>query len=168
MRHKIVLMLMVGSLVACGSASEEMADGAIEAGSPGPADVELDLEDEAQGEVVIETDDLTQRVDLGATEVPESLEVPLPDGYEIIASSDIESGDERIISVVVQYPGGDIESIIAHFDDHFAGDPDAAKNETSIENARQVLWFADDPRVNVVVIERDGEDLVEVSIAQQG
>jgi len=167
MRSLIGLVVLVLLVAACGNAAEELTERAIEAGGGGNADVELDLDDEGQGEVVVETEDGTQTMNFGSGELPDELEIPVPDGYEVVASSVLEQGDEQIVTASLTYPGGDIDEIVAHFDDWYEDLDGVNKSENSFDDGRQVVWFTQTPVRNVSVMGRAGEGSVEVTVSQQ-
>ncbi len=164
MRSLIGMVVAALVLAGCGSAAEEISERAIEAGGGANADVELD--DDGQGEVVIETEDGSQSMSFGSGELPDELEVPLPDGYEVVASSVLEQGDENIVTATVAYSDGDIDEIIEHFEAYFE-DLDSAFNKTEqrFDGSLQVLWFTEAPGTNVSVVQAD--DVVQVTVTQQ-
>ena len=166
MRSLIGMVVAALVLAGCGNAAEEISERAIEAGGGANAEVELDLDDDGQGEVVIETEDGSQSMSFGSGELPDELEVPLPDGYEVVASSVLEQGEEKIVTATVAYSDGDIDEIIGHFEAYFE-DLDGAfnKTESSLEGSRQVLWFSEAPGTNVSVVQAD--DVVQVTVTQQ-
>ncbi len=166
MNKLVALFLAALVLVACGNAAEEIAERAIEAGADGDVDVEFDLDDEGQGEFVIETEDGTQTVDLGATELPDGLQTPLLDGYDVISSTVFEQSEGSAISVLVHYPRGTLDDVVAHFDDHFEGQEGISRTANQLEGAQQVFWIAPDANQSVTVVERDGDDFVEVAITE--
>lgn len=164
MKSLIALMALGLVLAGCGNAAEEIAERAIESGGDGNADVELDLDDEGGGRIVIETDEGTQTVDIGADEIPDGLETPLMDGYEVVSTTELAQGEEVAITATVNYPGGDIDDFVAFYDDYFSGAESISRTDNSLEGARQVFWIAQDALETVTVIERDGEGYVEVTI----
>jgi hypothetical protein len=162
--RRIVLLIVVGLfLVACGNAAETVAEKAIEAGGGGSVDVDLD--DEGGGEFVIESEDGSQTVNVGGGELPSELTIPMPDGFEVIASSVIEQGDEKFVTAVVVYPGGDIDEIAAHFDDYYEGIDGTNRMQTNLETGTQYIWLTEEG-VGVTAVARDGEDTVEVSVTE--
>ncbi len=162
MRRIFVLMVAVLLVAACGNAAEEVAERAIEAGGGGDVDVEFD-DDGETGEIVIESEDGSQTVNVGDQDLPSELTVPMPDGYEVIASSVIEQADETIVTAVLVFPGGDIEEIAAHFDDYYEGAEGVNRTETSFEGGTQYVWLTEQG-ASVSAVSRDGEDTVEVTV----
>lgn len=163
--NKLVALLAAAlMLAACGNAAEEIAERAVEAGADGDVDVEFDVDDEGEGEIVIQTEDGTQTVDLGASELPDGLRTPFPDGYEVISTTVLEQSEGSAITALVNYPGGDIDEIVSYFDDYFGGAEGISRTDNTLESARQVIWIAPDAVQSVTVIERDGEGYVEVTV----
>jgi hypothetical protein len=164
MRRILVLTVAVLLIAACGNAAEEVAERAIEAGGGGDVDIEFD-EDGETGEIVIESDDGTQTVNVGGDELPDGLTVQVPDGYEVLASSSFESDEESLISATLHYPESELESLIQHFDDLFDGVEEVTKVETSLETGRQILWIGAES-LSLSLVKRDSESVVEVSITE--
>ena len=164
MRRILVLVVAVLLVAACGNAAEEVAERAIEAGGGGDVDIEFD-EDGETGEFVIESDEGTQTISVGADELPDGLTVQVPDGYEILASSSFASDEESLISVSLHYPESELESLIQHFDDLFDGVDEVSKVETSLETGRQILWIGAES-LSLSLVKRDAESIVEVSITE--
>lgn len=128
-------------VAACSSASDVVADNVteqlIEAGVEGDVDVDIsgDGEDMSinieseDGDVSIDVsgdgDDATIEMEsedgsmtFGAgSEMPESLTIPVPDGGDVTTSIEMEEG----AMVVVTYPNGDFDAIVAFYDDWTAG-----------------------------------------------
>ena len=158
------LVLAALVLAACGNVGEEIAERAAEAGGGGDVDIELG-DDGETGEIVIETEDGTQTVNIGTSELPDGLTVPVPDGYEVLASTSFESEEESLISVTLHYPESELESLIQHFDDVFQSNEEVSKVETSLETGRQLLWLGSED-LSINLVKRDSEDVVEVSITE--
>jgi hypothetical protein len=161
---RIVILAVVGlAVVACGNAADEVAERAIEAGGGGDVDVELDDEG---GEFTIESEDGTQIVNVGDADLPAELTIPMPGGFEVIASSVIEQGDgEMFVTALVTFPGGDIEEIAAHFDEYYEGIDGTSRTQTSFDGGTQYLWLTE-LGAGVTAIARDGEDTVEVTVTE--
>lgn len=128
-------------VAACSSASDVVADNVteqlIEAGVEGDVDVDIsgDGEDMSinieseDGDVSIDVsgdgDDATVEMEsedgsmtIGAgSEMPESLSIPVPDGGDVTMSIEMDEG----AMVVVTYPDGDFDAIVAFYDDWTAG-----------------------------------------------
>ncbi|MDH3248721.1 MAG: hypothetical protein OEQ47_07155 [Acidimicrobiia bacterium] len=155
----LALGLVLGG---CGSAAEEIVERAAEANGGG--DVEIELDDEG-GEFVIESDGGTQTVNIGDGDLPEGLITPIPDGYEVVASSALEQADGRFVTAILVYPGGDIEQIAAHFDDYYEGLGGTTRQQTSFEGGTQYVW-SNERGIGVAAIARDGEDAVEVTVTE--
>ena len=164
MKSLIALLALGLVLAGCGNAAEEIAERAVEAGSGGDANVDLDFDDDGGGQIVIEGEDGTQTVDLSPDELPDGLTIPFPNGYEVFSTTVLEQGEETAITATVTYQGGDIDEFIAHYDDYFSDADGISKTDNSLEGARQVFWIAPDALQTVTVIERDGEDYVEVTV----
>lgn len=162
MKSLIALIALGLVLTGCGNAAEEIAERAAEAGGGGDVDIEFD-EDGETGEFTIESEDGSQTVNVGGGDLPSELTIPIPDGYEVVASSVVEQGDEKFVTAVLVFPGGDIEEIAAHFDDYYEGLDGTSKTQTSFEGGAQYLWLTE-LGSGVTAVARDGEDTVEVSI----
>ena len=163
MKSLIALVALAMVLAGCGNAAEEIAERAIEADGNGDADVELDFDD-GGGQVVIETDDGTQTVDFGGDEIPDGLETPFRDGFEVVSTTELAQGEELAITATVNYPGGDIDEFVAFYDDYFSGAEGISRTDNALEGARQVFWIAPDAVKTVSVIEREGDGYVEVTV----
>lgn len=164
MKSLIAFIVLGLVLTGCGNAAEEIAERAAEAGGDGNTDVEFDLDDEGGGQIVIETEDGTQTVDLSADEIPDGLETPFLDGYEVVSTTELAQGDEVAITATVNYPGGDIDEFVAYYDDYFSGVDGISRTDNALDGARQVFWIAPDALKSVTVIERDGDGYVEVTV----
>jgi hypothetical protein len=162
MKSLIALMALGLVLAGCGNAAEQIAEQAAEASGGGDVDVEID--DQA-GEFTIESDDGTQTVNVGSGDLPEGLTIPIPDGYEVIASSVLDQTEGRFLTAILSYPGGDIEEIAAHFDDYYEGIGGMNRQQTSFEGGTQYLW-ATEQGFGVTAIARDGEEAVEVTVTE--
>lgn len=162
MKSLIALLALGLVLAGCGNAAEEIAERAAEAGGGGDVDIEFDDEG---GEFTIESEDGSQTVNVGSGELPEELTIPIPGGYEVSASSVIEQGDEKFVTALLVFPGGDIEAIAAHFDDYYEGVDGVTRSQTSLEGGTQYVWFTEQG-ASVSAVARDGEDTVEVSVTE--
>lgn len=161
MKSLIALLALGLVLAGCGNAAEEIAERAAEAGAGGDVDIEVDDEG---GQFTVESEDGSQTVNVGSGELPAELTIPIPDGYEVVASSVIEQADETIVTAVLVFPGGDVEEIAAHFDDYY-GDAGISRTETSFEGGTQYVWLTEDG-ASVGVVSRNDEDTVEVTITE--
>ncbi len=162
MKALVTLIAMSLIVAACGNAAEEVAERAIEAGGDGNVNVELD---DDGGEFTIESDDGTQTVNVGSGELPEELTVPLPDGYEVVVSSVADQPGGRFVSVMLTFPGGDIEAIAAHFDAYYDGVDGTSRQQLSFEGGTQYVW-SNESGFGVAASARDGEDSVEVTVTE--
>lgn len=162
MKPLIALIALGLVLAGCGSAAEEIAERAAEAGAGGDVDIEVDDEG---GQFTIESEDGSQTVNVGGGELPAELTIPIPDGYEIVGSSVIQQDDEMIVSVVLVFPGGDVEAIASHFDDYYGSTDGINRTQTSFEGGTQYVWLTEDG-ASVAAVARDGEGTVEVTITE--
>ena len=153
-------------VAACSSASDVVADNVteqlIEAGVEGDVDVDIsgDGEDMSinieseDGDVSIDVsgdgDDATIEMEsedgsiaFGAgSEMPESFTIPVPDGGDVTTSVEMEEG----AMVVVTYPKGDFDAIVAFYDDWTAGsgedfDKQTMSFDTGGVDQRSTTWI---------------------------
>ena len=153
-------------VAACSSASDVVADNVteqlIEAGLDGDVDVDvsgdgedmtINIESE-DGDVSIDVtgdgDDATVEMEsddgtitFGAgSEIPEGLTIPVPDGGDVTTSIEMEEG----AMVVVTYPKGDYDAIVAFYDDWTAGsgedfDRQTLSIDTGGPDQRSTTWI---------------------------
>lgn len=164
------IMIVVLALVAagCGSAIEGLTEEAIERGLEASGedvgDVDIDL-DEDSGEFRVESDDGTFSV--GGGEVPDGLELDLPDGGEVVSS--LTTPD--LVQVSLQYPGGQFDDLVDFYDQRLA---DWDRSESTFTNdgteIRNVSWRGEENQTFAQVVtcfDTDGEaTLACVTVAQ--
>ncbi len=154
---KTVAVLMgVLALVAaaCGSvsdtAAEQLAEELIEASGDG--DVSVDISGDGD-DVTIEMETEDGSISIGAgTELPDSLEVPVPDGGDVTTSVEMEDG----VLVVVTYPDGDYDAIVTFYDDWTAAtgeafDRQSMSLDTGGPDQRSTTWIGPDSETFVSV-----------------
>jgi hypothetical protein len=166
-------LLAVAILAAsCGNAVENVAQNAaeqaiergLEAEGGGTVDVNID---DDQGTISIESDDGDSTISFGGGELPESLTVPVPDGYQVLSSSET-SGDQPFVNASLEYPASAADDVVAFFDDYFESDDASVRQEASGDGMRIWTWASGDYSVSVSVTLADGEDSTLVGITQTG
>jgi len=156
----MVALLAVLALVAsaCGAAADKISEEAaqkaaeklIEASSDG--DVSVDISGDGDDATVkVETEDGSMSFGAGS-EMPEGLEIPVPDGGVVQTSF---SGSDGIM-VSIAYDGDRYEEIVAFYDDWTAGSGDDWQKQTldmssDGETYRNTVWVVDgsDDVINV-------------------
>ncbi len=125
--RRITLLALVAAagmvLASCGDIAERATEEAIERGSDGEGEVDLDFDDDG-GSFSVETEDGSVEYDIsgeGGGELPDDFpDVPLPDGLSIISSAKQSSGDETLFSVSGQLDDDDpqavFEDVIADYE----------------------------------------------------
>ena len=149
---KLVVLVVFGvGLAGCGAiaerAAEEVAEQAIEQAAEGDGEGDVDIE-------------------LGGGDLPGGLTVELPDGYTVLGSTSFSDDSGSFVNATVTYPGGDFESVVAHFDDSFADAAGVAKQEMKSDGVSTYLWSAEDGSVIVGVTYTDGEADVTVNVTE--
>ncbi len=127
---RIALTIAVFSLLmaACGSASdtaaEKLAEELIEAGSDG--DVSVDVSGDGDDMTIeMETEDGSISIGVG-TELPDELDIPVPDGGEVMTSFVSDDG----ISVSVSYDGDRFDEIHGFYEDWTGSTGDEWEQQT--------------------------------------
>ncbi len=142
---------------ACGNIAENIAEEAIERGleSEGGGNVEIDLDSDGEGTIEIQSDDGDSTISMGGGELPDGLEIPIPDGYEVVGSSTLSSGGQTYVSTTLQYPVSDAEDLVAFYADYFDVFDEVFANQSSGGNSQLWSW---------AVSENDGADTQSVTI----
>lgn len=153
MRKLTILLLAVTVLAGCGRVVEEVAEQAAEQA------IERGIESESGGDVDIE---------FAGGDLPEELTMDLPGGYEVLSSSTMTDDTETFVSAILEYPAGDLDAVIAFFEDEFASMEDSQKVESSSDGNNSWSWFASDASVTAGVYYVDGDPTLTVNVSQQG
>jgi len=94
-------------------------------------------------DATIEMESEDGSITMGAgSEMPEGLTIPVPDGGDVTTSVEMEEG----AMVVVTYPGGDYDAIVAFYDDWTAGSGDdfdrqSMSLDTGGPDQRSTMWM---------------------------
>ena len=144
-RMSLIVVAAFALLVsACSSASdtaaENLAEKLIEASSDGDVDVNISGEGD-DVTIEMETEDGSVSIGVGA-ELPDGLDIPVPDGGDVTTSVEVEEG----VMVVVTYPKGDYDAIVAFYDDWTAGSGDdfdrqSMSLDTGGPDQRSTIWI---------------------------
>lgn len=153
-------------IAACSSASDVVAENLTEQLLESAADGNVDVDVSGDGEdmtiniesedgdvsmnVTGDGDDQTIEMEsedgsitIGAgSEMPEGLDIPVPDGGDVTTSVEMEEG----AMVVVTYPEGDYDAIVSFYDDWTAGSGDdfdrqSMSLDTGGPDQRSTMWI---------------------------
>ncbi len=153
----VVMLGLAVTATSCGAvaerATERAVEKAIENESGGNVDVDLNGSD---GGIQV-TDDTGQMAIGGGAEIPADFPMPVPSGGEVLFSLTNAGG----ASVTVQYEDSRYDEIVATYEDHFAGQTDVQRSESS--DPRSVSWFSDGGLVSVSD-SGDGTVLLNISV----
>lgn len=140
-----VTIAMLALLVAaCGSpsemAAEKLAEELIESSSGGDVDVDLSGDGD-DATIKIETEDESISIGVG-TELPDALEIPVPDGGDVMTSFVADDG----ISVTLIYDGGRFDEIYGFYEDWTSSTSDEWERQTfNMESdegtIRNTMWI---------------------------
>lgn len=167
------LLIVLGATVmvvgACGGIAENAAESIIEQAieSEGGGDVDIDFDGAGDGEfnVSVDGEDGELSYSVGGGEMPTDFPIPMPDGGNVLSSSTQESGDDRYQAVVVEYPGGEYDSLVSEYVDYFSGVDDVQHQTSSGDGFETESWFSADSALTVAV-SRAG-DVVTVTASAQ-
>ncbi|MFV9671868.1 MAG: hypothetical protein ACNYZH_01480 [Acidimicrobiia bacterium] len=177
---RVVVMIAVFSLLAaaCGSASdtaaEKLAEELIEASSDG--DVSVDVSGDGD-DVTIEMETEEGSISIGiGTELPDELDIPVPDGGEVMTSFVSDDG----IMATLSYDGDRFDEIYGFYEDWTGSTGDEWESQTftmeSDEGAiRNTMWIgsSNDSAINLsdcagMGTQTDDPDAVCVTVSQGG
>ncbi len=143
---KVAVLIAASSLLvaACGSASdkaaEQLAEELIEASSGGDVDVSVSGDGD---DVTIEMETEDGSISIGAgTELPDGLEVPVPDGGEVMTSFESDDG----ISVSLSYANDRFDEVFGFYEDWTGSTGDEWETQTfNIDSdegtIRNTMWI---------------------------
>jgi len=154
-RRIAVLMAVFSLLVAaCGAASdkaaEQLAEELIEASGGG--DVSVDVSGDGDDMTIeMETDEGSFSMGSGG-DVPEGLEIPVPDGGDVMSTMTAEEG----IMATLSYEGSRYDEITGFYDDWTANaggdwDRQSFNMESGGETARTTMWVLDSGEQSISV-----------------
>lgn len=170
----IWIALLVLVVAACGggeSLAENLTERAIENAGGGNVDVEFD-EDGEDFEVNVETDEGS--ITIGGGEIPDALEVPVPEGGTVQSSMTLNDD----ISVSVSWPGSEYERLVGFYEEWTGSQAvEFEQNASTFESddgvMRNTSWYSGDRNTVISVgdcfsMESGELDDVCVSISQSG
>ncbi|MEA2011154.1 MAG: hypothetical protein U9N78_10665 [Actinomycetota bacterium] len=178
---KRIAVLMAGFsllVAACGSASdiagEKLAEELIEASVDG--DVSVDVSGDGDDATVsVETDEGSMSFGAG-TEMPDGLEIPVPDGGDVMSAFTAED----VINVSLVYEQGNFEDIAGFYDEWTDGTGDEWETQdltmdSGDEKQRTSMWISDADESMIIVADCAGMgsetmeiDAVCVTVTQGG
>jgi len=126
----VVAFAFVGA--ACASASEVIAEKAIEnaIGSETDADVNVDIGDDGDISVSVEGEDGSSFQVGGGAELPDELTFPVPEGGKVNTTL----SDSSYVAVALSYPSDRFDEIVAFYDDWTSGTGDEwSRSESTFE-----------------------------------
>ncbi|MDJ0664449.1 MAG: hypothetical protein QNJ75_07800 [Acidimicrobiia bacterium] len=151
MKNSKLLVLLIAlalAITACGdSLEEQVVEQILESGDSDISDIDIDsdsgeinisIEGEDGGEVSIsgsgEDDDFSMVIEgedgevmtIGSGEIPEGLQVPVPDGGKILTT--FSSGED--IMVMLEYPASQFDQLVSVYDAALDGDEVQRTNST--------------------------------------
>lgn len=165
-RLVIVISALLLLTAACGgkSAEEQLLEEIMENSGEDIGDLDIDLDEDGEGfSISVEgedgedisisgggdDEDFSMTVEgedgevmtIGGGEVPDDLTVPYPDGGSVMNSFSSQSD----VSVTLQYPNNDFDSLVSFYDGELdAGSDDIDRNESSFTSEdgtfRNVFW----------------------------
>lgn len=142
-------------VAACGSASdtaaEKLAEELIEASSDGDVDVDISGDGD-DATINVETEDGSMSIGTGA-EMPEGLEIPVPDGGDVMMSF---SADDAV-NASLSYDQGRYDEIVAFYEDWTGSTGDEWDSQTMTTGSGD-----DSVRMNMWALE-NGESLIAVA-----
>lgn len=141
-------------VAACGSASDKVAEKLAEELIEASSDGEVDIDVSGDGDDVsfkVETDEGSFTMGSGG-DLPDGLEIPAPDGGDVMTTMAAEDG----IMAMLSYEGNRYDEITGFYDDWTASaggdwDRQSFNMESDGETARTTMWVLDsgDQSVNV-------------------
>ena len=150
-----LIAVMALTVAACGSASDEAAEQAveelIEASSGGDVDVNISGDGD-DVTIEMETEDGSVSIGVG-TELPDELDIPVPDGGDVMTSFVSDDG----ISVSLSYAGDRFDEIYGFYEDW--------TSSTGDEWERQTLNMESDEGTirNTMWVEGSGDSAINLS-----
>jgi hypothetical protein len=174
----VLIAVMALFVAACGSASdkaaEQLAEELIEASGGG--DVSVDVSGDGDDVTIeMETEDGSVSIGVG-TELPDELEIPVPDGGDVMTSFVSDDG----ISVSLTYDGDRFDEIYGFYEDWTGSSGDDWERQTfNMESdegtLRNTMWVdgSNDAAINLsdcaaMGTVTDDDDAVCVIISQSG
>jgi hypothetical protein len=155
---------------ACGNIAENIAEEAIERGleAEGGGNVDIDLDSDGEGTIEIQSDDGDSTISMGGGELPDDLQIPIPDGYEVVGSSTLSSGGQTYIGTTLQYPVSKVEDLVEFYTDYFAGFDEVFTNQSSGGSSQLWSWAVSEDDGNesqtVSITTGEGNDFATVSL----
>ena len=171
-RKLIPLIALALAASACGNIAENIAEEAIERGleAEGGGNVDIDLDSDGEGTIEIESEEGDSIISMGGGEVPDSLDMPIPDGYEVVGSSTFSGTDQTNTTVTLQYSPSDLDDLVEVYTDYFAGFDDVFTSQSDSGGSQLWSWATgdNDQTQSVAITVYDGDDFVTVSLTQTG
>jgi len=134
----VILML---SVTGCAKAAEKVTEKAIENASGGDANVDISNNG---GTVQVQTDQGSAT--FGGGEIPDSIDVDLPSGGNVVSSIEADSG----ATVMVEYPDANFDDIVATLQSWVDAQPDDYTAFTSSGGGIQnQTWASDTTAISV-------------------
>ena len=150
----VLIAVLVLFVAACGSASdmvaENLAEELIEASSDG--DVDIDVSGDGDDVTInLETEDGSMSFGAGA-EMPDELEIPVPDGGDVISSFTADGA----VSVSLSYEHGRFDEIVGFYENWTDGtgdewDANTLSLDTGEGNQRTNMWVQNETSSMVTV-----------------
>lgn len=115
-------------------------------------DVSMDVSGDGEDATIqLESEDGAISIGAGA-EMPEGITIPVPDGGDVTTSVEMEEG----VMVVLTYPEGDYDAIVAFYDDWTAGssedfDKQTMSLDTGGPDQRSTMWIGTDSETFISV-----------------
>lgn len=150
----VLIAVLALFVAACGSASdtvaEKLAEELIEASSDGEVDIDIS----GDGDDVtmkVETDDGSMSFGSGA-EMPEGLEIPVPDDGEVLATITAD----QVINVSLTYAHGRFDEIVGFYENWISGTGEEWDSQTLTmgsgdEAQRTNMWVENEGNSMIVV-----------------
>lgn len=155
------------AIAACGNVAEELAEQAIESQDGGDVDIDFDQGDDgATIEFSDGDDEGSGTMVIGGGELPDDFPVPVPDGFEVSSTSSFSSADGTQYSAVLVWDRDDFDSLVAFYEDYFAGMPDITTSAFTSGDATSQTWGNADGTVSVSLT-RDDRDVIGIIQAQE-
>jgi hypothetical protein len=129
----------------------------------GDGSVSVDTDNDGSVAIEVEGEDGDGVVIIGGGSVPEGFPIPVPDGGEILSSISTSGEEGGGSSVVVQYPVGSFDELVATFETWMDGQGvDAAKTEMSTDEGKTVQLYAsgEDDLGLVITVTDTGTEVV--------
>ena len=165
MKRIIGLIVLAMVVTACGNAVENLAEQAAEEAleSEGVGgNVDIEMGEDGEGSIVVETEEGTQSVDFGSGELPEELTIPVMDGYEVVGSS-VASGDQVFVTAQLQYADTSVEELAAFYEDYFSGVDGVNTTQSESGGIQSFTWSTESEQVAVTEFAEDGPAMVQVT-----